>query len=177
MPPPDVMPARAFDELCQSLEYGRGSVLPSHLAPLDIDLLSLPAEGNSALDIATLWGEGGETKVEEFCEISILPIEKARPTPEWVGPRRPYFDDSLRSQKKYVELIKRMMSSGMLDFADSCTEVVGIFAVRRKSGKQRLIVDARRSNQHFTEPKTVHFASADAFTLLSLEEGGEMYVD
>ncbi len=65
---------------------------------------------------------------------------------------------------------------GMLDFADSCLETVGNFPVRKKSGTQWLIVDARTSHQHFTEPKMVHLASANAFTQLAVEEGDDLYV-
>eukprot|EP00959_Pyramimonas_sp_CCMP1952_P322662 6752091-Pyramimonas_sp.AAC.1 len=54
------------------------------------------------------------------------------------------------------------MPRGMLDFTLEPRENVGVFCARKKGReRQRLILDARRSNQRFKRPPSVDLITAD----------------
>ena len=69
-------------------------------------------------------------------------------------------DPLLREDPRaYGRLQLRLHRCGMLEWRRSGTPRVGLFAVHKKEGKQRLIVDARLSNCMFTDSKPVHLCS------------------
>ena len=52
-----------------------------------------------------------------------------------------------------------------------------MFFVGKPGGKQRLVVDCRRSNHHFTEPARVSLATGDAIgRLQSGSDGGKLVI-
>ena len=63
----------------------------------------------------------------------------------------PYFDPVLVHRgRTFLELVRLLARRGMVRFTLEPKEKVGLFAVRKDDGlKQRLIVDARRSNLRF----------------------------
>ena len=59
----------------------------------------------------------------------------------------------------------------MLEWCEQVRECCGLFAVWKKSGKQRLIIDARRSNLWFRPPPKTRLASGDSFSRLHAMAG------
>ena len=55
-------------------------------------------------------------------------------------------------------------------------ESVGVFAVAKKSGKQRLIIDARPANFWFGEPDSVSLATGAAMSYLEVPEDAGLWV-
>ena len=146
-----------------------------HVAPLDISLLSLP--GSSRPRELSSLRERGADEVQAFIASSVLPKEQAaaRMSEEDI-PRRPYLDPVLHQPRRYEELLRAMESCGMIEWALSCEEQVGLFCVWKKSGKQRLIIDARRSNAHFRTPAKVSLASGDSFGRLQALAGQALHL-
>ena len=78
-PPADLSAEGALRELCGSPGYEDVDGIPATLAPLDPELLSLPAVGHRPSDLAALWGgSDGSVLVEEFCRKRVLPISQAQ---------------------------------------------------------------------------------------------------
>ena len=72
-----------------------------------------------------------------------------------------------------------MFRAGMLDLqtdASCIQERVGLFAVRKKSGNQRLIIDARPANFWFGEPDSVSLATGAAMSYLEVPEDVGLWV-
>ena len=80
----------------------------------------------------------------------------------------PYFDPVLvRRRRTYLELVRLLARRGMVRFTLEPKEKVGLFAVRQDDGlKQRLIVDARRSNLRFRPCPSVNPFSSEGFARL-----------
>ena len=55
-------------------------------------------------------------------------------------------------------------------------ESVGVFAVAKKSGKQRLIIDARPANFWFGEPDSVSLATGAAMSYLEVPEDAGLWM-
>ena len=167
-PPPEGLDGRgAFRELQAKHSYTGEAV---HVAPLDISLLSLPGSSRPR-ELSSLL-ERGADEVQAFIASSVLPKEQAaaRMSEEDI-PRRPYLDLVLYQPRRYEELLRAMGSCGMIEWALPCEEQVGLFCMWKKSGKQRLIIDARRSNAHFRTPAQVLLASGDSFGRLQALAG------
>ena len=64
-----------------------------------------------------------------------------------------------------------MNGAGMIEWRRTGQPRVGLFAVWRKSGKQRLIADARVANLGFAEPDPVSLATGTAFSNLEVDSG------
>ncbi|CAK0850468.1 unnamed protein product, partial [Prorocentrum cordatum] len=127
--------------------------------------VSLPAAGSVPTPLARLWGSGGESTVARFAESQVLPIDVARMRLKDSGPLRPYGDPRLHSPSLYGEFIQRLVEAGVAELTlERPTEVVDCFFVKKGGGKQRLVVDCRRSNQHFEPPAPVSLVSGDTLS-------------
>ena len=87
----------------------------------------------------------------------------------------PHWDPSLvRNRRLYIRFIKLLYSKGMLVFLDESErrEEVGVFFVAKKSDQLRMIVDARRSNLHFTSPPGVALVTAEGLARVEVEFDG-----
>lgn len=161
-PAADLTGRGAFRELQASHGYGGE---PVTVAPFDSDLISLGST-DEPRDLAGLVA-GGRDDVERFCSEYRLPrcIAEAELLKEGV-PRRPYMDLSLRQPRNYEKLLAMMLENKMIEFASEVDETCGLFAVWKKNKRQRLIIDARRSNRWFKPPAHTDLATGDAFSRL-----------
>ena len=55
-------------------------------------------------------------------------------------------------------------------------ETVGLFFVKKKGGKLRMILDCRRSNCHFTTPKDIKLATGESMSRMELRPQGQLYI-
>eukprot|EP00974_Lingulodinium_polyedra_P039308 3768242-Lingulodinium_polyedra.AAC.1 len=75
-----------------------------------------------------------------------------------------YGDPALYGERKeYVEFVKEGLKRGIFRLGRRRKERVKAFFVAKKSGALRLILDCRRSNQHFHAPPPVALFSAGGF--------------
>ena len=64
----------------------------------------------------------------------------------------------------YVGLVKRLLKVGLVRLSTSCRCQVGIFFVKKKGDRQRLILDCRPANRLFRSPPGVDLVSGDGFS-------------
>eukprot|EP00959_Pyramimonas_sp_CCMP1952_P464286 9486324-Pyramimonas_sp.AAC.1 len=64
----------------------------------------------------------------------------------------------------------------MVTYTDTPRERCGLFFVRKKSGKQRMVVDCRRANCLFRRPASVALAAGSSLGELAVPEGKGLYV-
>lgn len=88
-----------------------------------------------------------------------------------------YMDPVLASNpQRYHQFICDMYRSGLIDFTITPKVQVGAFVVSKKGDKQRLIVDARRTNKLFRTPPTTLLGSMECWGRLEIEKGEEMFI-
>ena len=140
------------------------------LGSFNADLIALPSEGVQPRSLEMLWGEGGRLQVEEFTRTKTLgPAEAARKL-ELSGLKKCYEDPQFHQYSVFASFVKRLHNLGMVSMhAEPPTERVGIFFVKKKGGKLRMILDCRRSNCHFADPDPVVLATGDAMSRIELE--------
>ena len=93
------------------------------------------------------------------------------------GVNGPYMDQTTRrSHRKYLALLRRLHSRGIIRYGCDARGKVGCFTVRKKNGDQRLVIDCRRTNAHFGPPKHVNLATGASFGEICVDESGPIWI-
>ena len=174
--PPDLSGPEALEELRVQEGYAE---LPtaSPLGSFDPELVSLPAGDKQPVPLATLWGKDGQQEVEDFTRTQTLGAAEAHRRLEASGVVKCYEDPQLRDPVKYRSFIQTLHRLNLVSFQrEAPVERVGIFFVKKKGGKLRLILDCRRANCWFEEPEGIHLATGDSIGRLELSEEAPLYV-
>lgn len=175
-PPVDLDRRGAFNMLQAASGYSEDQPAGS-LASFNAEIVSLPEEGWTPINLVDLWGDDGQIILDDFVSNQLLPPETASIRLEACGVDRPYMDPMLRQGKSYHGFLKRLHASSLVDYSvRPGREQIGLFFVTKKNGKLRLIVDARRSNAHFGEPSYVSLSTGDSLGSLEFESGCEVTV-
>ena len=80
------------------------------------------------------------------------------------------------SVKKYSDFVGVLHSCGLVKFCQSAKVTNGLFFVRKKSGKLRMILDAWPANQLFRKAPTGQNGSAASFGELRQDPGVPLYI-
>ena len=119
---------------------------PCRMAPFSLPLLSLPDSAGKCdlLDVLDGSDKSDLERFEKRLLSSTVDLE-TRLTQE--GKARTYWAPELESNDVlYVEFLKQLYQRDMISFSFSSKCSVGIFAVEKKSGRLRLIIDCRKLN-------------------------------
>lgn len=167
-PPENVTGLGALREL-QSSEGYSGD--PATLAPFQRDLVSLPTAGGAAPDLSTILGPRAK-EIFETLRSKLHNLQDAATRKSECELKSPYYDPVLRScRSEYIDFVKQLESANLIEYREQVREHVGIFTVWKKSGKQRMIVDARLSNLWFSDPEPVSLATGSSFACIELDPG------
>ena len=175
-PPEDLTAEEALQAIQADSGY-EGDALS--LEPLDVGRLSLPGAGAQAVPLSVLLGVGGEERVREFVATKVVAKEEYGMKKAESSFRKPYMDPLLRDSRAYARFLGRLQQAGMIELVcpSSADFVeVGIFAVKKKSGAQRLIIDARDSNLYFRDPDHTSLCTASGMSQLQLQDQEQLYV-
>ena len=141
--PPQLSGPEALEELRVSVGYGE-TPASCPLGSFDPASVSLPSGEIRPVALEKLWGEGGQQVVKEFSSQMLDPDEvhaKLRAS----GDVRIYNDPKLNDPKEYGAFISRLHSLGLAEFClEPQEEEVGLFFVKKKQNRLRLIMDCRR---------------------------------
>ena len=120
------------------------------VASFDLERVFVCDVGWVPIPLSDLWGMNGRERVDEFVRHQLLPPVEARERLAMCQVKHAHFDPRLRQRKVYAKFLRGLAESNLVDFAlGSPVEKVGIFCVRKKQDRLRMIVDARRSNLYF----------------------------
>lgn len=93
--------------------------------------------------------------------------------------KQPYTDPIFKhNPKQYLGFLKELKNRNMLRFKqhDGSPADLGVFFVRKKNNKQRLIFDIRILNEKFIDPPKTDLPSADAFTRMDIDGIGPFFI-
>ncbi len=172
--PPDGISGReALSELQAKAGY---TAEPVHLAPMDVDSVSLPSLGSKAASMAMIFEEEAEKFVHRLMT-KVSAEEKVLQRKDEAGLRAPYVDPLLKNcPRRYGQFCRMLHERGLVEYGLDFKEKVGAFTVWKKNGKQRLVIDARLANMHFEVPEKVKLATGSTFSRIEVDEGPEVEV-
>ena len=169
-PPSDVSGQGALSELRASMGY---SGEPASLANFRFDLVSLPPTAGSPSSLESILGSEGAEILMGILRSKILDSCDVDAKLKGSNLKRPYYDPCLRKRGiEYQQFVRRLHNANLIDFRLSIREEAGLFVVWKKSGKQRLVVDARRSNCWFDSPLPVKLATGGSFAQIEVDNAG-----
>ncbi|CAK0816896.1 unnamed protein product, partial [Prorocentrum cordatum] len=169
--PPDNAPSpeAALVELLGTGSLGYGSDGPTVVAPHDRGLVSWP-ESAGCVSLLEVLPEPDRQEVIDGKNSMMLRAEEVRP-----GATKVYWDKTLQSNAdEYMRFVQDLLDRGMVELRTRREFEVGVFFVRKKSGRLRLIVDARAVNQALKRPPTIHMASTAALVNMEVEGGAQL---
>ncbi|CAK0855216.1 unnamed protein product, partial [Prorocentrum cordatum] len=166
--PPDPLPApeAALQELLgtEALDYASEDL--SVVAPYDRGLVSWPDTAGS-VNLLDVLPDPDRQEVIDGPRAFLLRAEEGPPATCKV-----YWDKTLKADRgEYVRFVQDLLNRGMVELRTRRDFEVGIFFARKKSGKLRLIVDARSVNQNLRRPTSIQLASTAAMVGLEAEPG------
>ena len=157
---------------CPSSPYMTGEDVTGGVVAYDPTLASLPEVGAQPLDACTLLDKQGREILEMFEHTMLLDVEVSPPAKV-----KTYMDEKLRaSPQAYADFVVELLERGMVDLVSQAASVITPFFVKKKNGKQRLVLDCRASNCLFHAPPDVALAAGYSFSQLELESGAELFV-
>jgi hypothetical protein len=130
--------------------------LPASLQSKPIGSLLPPALSSEYADPANF--------LRPAAEVAALNADKPLGKPRISGDRT-----------EYIQLLKRMLSVGMLTFTDEPKAINSFFAVAKDADADRLILDARWANRLFVEPRRVALPNASHLAQLSFPFGAKLH--
>ena len=91
-PPADLSHAEALRQLRIGPKYSGGAIGPGSYLSADV---SLPAQGNIAVPLADLWGDGGDRVVDDFVKNQVHSHQDAMKGKAAIGLKSVYYDPEL----------------------------------------------------------------------------------
>ena len=86
------------------------------------------------------------------------------------GFKQPYHDPGLtKNRARYLRLLRVLQARGLLGFKRNVKETVGLFAVWKKNGEQRLILDGRGPNLRWADSPPARLATGQSFAAIVAE--------
>lgn len=161
--------------LRQLLKQGSSYGGPGELASFVRDQVSLPRNQGSPVSLLEILPEEERTTLEDFEAAMMLTPEERGAIIEKGLDNLCHMDPVLaNSKKKYHQFVADMFTSGLIGFTTEPRSQIGAFVVTKKNGKQRLIVDARRTNRLFRTPPSTLLGSMECWG--RLESDSEFFV-
>ena len=173
-PPPldGSSPEAALQELLGPLSSYSGEHVAQ--AAYEPDLVSLP-EVAGGCDIASQLEGSDRDCLVSFEESLLLSADACTQRGEEEGLPTLHRDEALVGDV-YISFVNRVLQSGMLTLSLGRRSQAGIFFVRKKSGRLRMIADGRQGNQRMRPPPKTSMPSAAAFSELRLAKGEKVRV-
>lgn len=153
--------------------YDDGEGIGTTVRPYDRSLVSLPEVGSRIKGAADLVDDVGKRQLEAYDSVML------RDESEVESPMKTkiYMDEQLKSSPDlYHQFIKDLMDRNMIDFIDTCVSQVSPFFVAKKSGKLRLVLDCRATDELFRPPPDIAMPAGYSFSQLQINEDGTLYV-
>ena len=161
-----------FNSMTGGLDY---RCEPTSFVNLDEKLLSLPTVAAEPRDFRVLMGPSGPSYVKDFLSCQILSNESAAGSLAACGIQKPFMDSGLRkSTRRYHSFLRRLWNLNLIDVSFVRVAEVGVFAVSKKGGRQRMVLDCRLANCWFGSPARCDLPTSASFTKLELGSGDEL---
>ena len=177
-PPPldDASPQAALRQLLmKKAGSAYGVDQPGQLVSYSREKLSIPRDQLTPVNLESILPEREREQLADFESHMLLDDESIALVLERGFQGDCHLDPVLaHDPQKYHELIGDLYQARLISFTMKPKVQVGLFCVAKKGGRQRLIVDARRSNKLFAPPPSTVLGSVDAWA--RLEVGGESEV-
>ena len=146
------------------------------VVPYEVGAVSLPKDQQELVSLSSLLPPLEQERLANFNSEMMLGDEEIAAVLEKGLEGDMYVDPRLAEDKKvYHSFIGELVQSNLVGFTTRPRSQVGLFFVSKKSGKLRMIIDARRTNKLFRKPPSTQLGSTDAWCRAEVAEQGELF--
>ncbi len=122
-------------------------------------------------------GPSGRSYVKDFLSSLILSTESAAGSLVACAIQKPFMDPGLRkSTRRYHNFLRRLWNLNFIDVSFGRIAEVGVFAVTKKGGRQRMVLDCRLANCWFGPPAHCDLPTSASFTKVELGSNDELSI-
>lgn len=167
----------AVEELLRtSLSYS-GDEAQTSVVSYERDLVSLPQCAAEPVALDQVLDNHGRELIKDTSRCMLLSMEEWGQVCEQNQPIKTYMDVKLQSDLgAYAMFVHDLFLKGMIEFNSNPKDVVAPFFVKKKDGRQRMVLDCRAVNRRFRQPPPVALAAGYSWTRLELPEHSKLYV-
>ena len=161
---PVVQPQEALSKILRGRSvYGVDQPAQAGMVKLNTGLLSVPDSTAGSPSILEVSAPGESSILLGFEQRMLRTPEEFREINGQIGEPKYYVDPSLRSARRYSVFIRRLHRAGLVSFSLKASAHIGFFAVLKKDGRHRLILDCRPVNRLFRAPPGVDLLTGEGF--------------
>ena len=141
------------------------------MVPVEVSRIALPTGSlggcNLEMNVAEqdrhyLAGDGREL---------LRPLPQVRALNEALGDANSYMDERMTSSKRvYAQVIKKCQNVGILTLSLSSKSTNGVFFVKRKDSRLRMIIDCRRTNRLLLSPPGTDLITGEGLGELEVDD-------
>ena len=139
------------------------------MVPLNPQTLSVPVSLDGAPSVLAVAPAGESDLLRDFEKRMLRSPEEVAEMNQQLGEARHYVDPGLRNRRRYANFIRKLCKVGLVSFSRTCRCRIGVFAVSKKNGSQRLIIDARPANRLFLPPPGVSLLTGEGLARMEVE--------
>ena len=139
------------------------------MVSLDPKTLSVPSSVVGAPTVFDVAPSNESDLLRNFETRMLRSPEEVALINQQIGEPRFYVDPALKSRRRYVQFIRKLWRVGLVSFSRTFRCRIGVFAVAKKNGKQRLILDARPVNRLFVSPPGVDLLTGEGMARFEVD--------
>ena len=152
-PPADLSPESAFIELCGTTSRYTPCGPPATTSPYVKELVSWPPPGTLAAPLVQSLDGADLQCIENWSSQILLNAEDRLEYLNSLKRPKVFFEPTLgRRPKVYADFLCHLNAAGMLGWQLSGESLLGVFFVKNKNNRLRLILDTRDVNGFFRPP-------------------------
>ena len=159
-------------EAMQSLLKGRSPYTFSSstaVVPVDVSKVALAENLDSAPYLDELLPSQDSKLITGDLAGILRPLPQVAAINEVFGIATSYMDEKLkRSKRLYAKFINMCRSRGMIKLSLKARSVQGVFFVRKKDGRQRMIIDCRPCNRLFLDPPGTQLLTGEGLSEIEI---------
>jgi len=166
-----IRPEDALNELLKNRSVYGGSDSTT-CAPFVNALVSLPSGVGDSPLLETLLLEPVDDMLKGFADTMLRSQREVDQLVALNGRPNTYMDPVLKNNpKKYALFVRRCHAIGILDFTLQCKSELGIFFVKKKHNKLRMILDCRATNLLFKTPPPTSLVTGEGLGKIEVDIG------
>jgi hypothetical protein len=148
----------------------------ANIASYDPELLSVPGAGDRPVSLTHHLPVDARTCLVDFEQHLLVSDDEWGRICETEGPMPVYMDPILKHDKsKCYEFVGRLTAAGLLSFSTHICSRVGLFFVKKKNGKIRLVIDCRATNRRFKRCPYLPMGTGASWTELVIDPHVDAY--
>ena len=159
------------------LAYDGSEAEPQSMGSYNRDMVALPTAKEAPMMLSAMLDRHASQFIAGFESLILRSTSEMESLVSEEEPPPAYWDPRLKSsRKRYLEFVELLADHGIIGFTQRPAQQVGCFFVKKKDGRLRLIVDARRTNRRCKPPPSMQVGGTGSWSHLRIPQDSELFM-